>query len=304
MGAAAVAAVLVTTPLAAQSGGGGLSVRVSDEWIPWAAGSERPTRWNGPDPVLTAAIEWTNEARGVDVGELSLRGGNTFWKLRIILVRVDPAAVDFQVVVPPRDPDGFAGRWSADEAPPDALVAVNAGQFTGPPWGWLVSEGRTVQPPGTGPLAPGFAVGSDGSVAILPRDSLAGSTGVQEGFQSYPALLAGDGDVPLPLRSSGLGVDLTHRDGRLALGILRDGRVLLALTRYEGLGGMLEVVPFGPTTPEMAALMGGLGCRRAVLLDGGISGQMMVNGKNGRRTWPGLRKVAAGLVVVGRGAGR
>ena len=95
-------------------------------------------------------------------------------------------------------------------------------------------------------------------------------------------------------------MDLVHRDGRLAFGVLRDGRVLLALTRMEGLGGLLEIVPFGPTTPEMAALMGALGCTRAVLLDGGLSGQMMLVEDGRRVEWRGLRQVAAGLVGMPR----
>jgi hypothetical protein len=96
-------------------------------------------------------------------------------------------------------------------------------------------------------------------------------------------------------------VNLTHRDARLALCELRDGRWLVALTRFEGLGGVLERLPFGLTTPEMAALMGGLGCRRAVLLDGGLSGQLLLRDTAGQASeWAGLRRVPAGLVAVPR----
>jgi hypothetical protein len=64
---------------------------------------------------------------------------------------------------------------------------------------------------------------------------------------------------------------------------------------------VLETLPFGLTTPEMAALMGALDCRNAVLLDGGISGQLMVRDANGdRKLWSGLRRVPAGLVLVKR----
>ena len=206
--------------------------------------------------------------------------------------------------MPPRRDDGFAGRWSVSQAPPEAVFAVNAGQFTSGPWGWVVQNGERRQRAGRGALAPGFAVTPRGSVALLPPDSLDAAQGVEEGFQSYPALLVGDGVVPPPLLAEGRGVDLAHRDGRLALGILRDGRVLVALTRMEGLGGLLETVPFGPTTPEMAAVMGALGCARAVLLDGGLSGQMMVVEDGRKAEWKGLRQVAAGLVGVPRSSAR
>jgi exopolysaccharide biosynthesis protein len=128
---------------------------------------------------------------------------------------------------------------------------------------------------------------------------------VSEAFQSYPALLAGDGAIPLPLTDSGQGVDLAHRDSRLAIGETRDGRILIVLTRFEGLGGALDALPFGLTVPETAALMGALGCRQAVMLDGGLSGQLLVRSAPGAqpRAWRGLRRVALGLVAVGRDDG-
>ena len=83
-------------------------------------------------------------------------------------------------------------------------------------------------------------------------------------------MLLQNGAVPAPLLEPGRGVDLGHRDSRLALGTLPDGRVVIALTRFDALGGVLGGIPFGLTSPEMAAVMGALGCREALLLDGGI----------------------------------
>jgi hypothetical protein len=56
----------------------------------------------------------------------------------------------------------------------------------------------------------------------------------------------------------------------LALGTLTDGRVVIALTRFEALGQSFGRVPFGLTSPEMAAVMGGLGYGDALLLDEGF----------------------------------
>ncbi len=285
--------------VAAQTGSA-LVVRIGDEWEEWWDGSAPPPRWTQELDRVADAAGWTAASAGVDRGELTIRRMGEPWRVRVILVRIDPSLVDLRLVVPPRRDDGFAGRWSIDQAPPGAVFAVNAGQFTGGPWGWLVQGGQRRQPAGKGPLAPGIAVDRWGAVALLPRDSLETAADVEEGFQSYPALLVGDGSVPPALLEGGRGVDLVHRDGRLAFGLLRDGRVLLALTRMEGLGGLLEIVPFGPTTPEMAALMGALGCARAVLLDGGLSGQMMLVEDGRRVEWRGLRQVAAGLVGMPR----
>jgi exopolysaccharide biosynthesis protein len=96
-------------------------------------------------------------------------------------------------------------------------------------------------------------------------------------------------------------VNLRHRDARWAIGLLRDGRVLVAMTRFEALGGALSNLPFGLTTPEMAAVMGALGASRAVLLDGGISSQLLVRDTTGNaRAWRGIRQVPLGLVVTRR----
>jgi exopolysaccharide biosynthesis protein len=51
----------------------------------------------------------------------------------------------------------------------------------------------------------------------------------------------------------------------------------------------------------MARVMRALGCRDAILLDGGISGQLMVRREGGAvQTWAGIRSVPLGLVALPR----
>jgi len=50
----------------------------------------------------------------------------------------------------------------------------------------------------------------------------------------------------------------------------------------------------------MAAVMGALGSRKAVLLDGGISCQLMIREGAQAHAWPGWRRVPLGLVAVAR----
>jgi exopolysaccharide biosynthesis protein len=137
-------------------------------------------------------------------------------------------------------------------------------------------------------------------------DSLLAPDGVVAGFQSYPTLLSGEGVVPAALRRAGAGVNLTHRDSRLALGGTRDGRILIAMTRFDAIGEIAESFPLGPTTPEMAAIMGALGACDAVMLDGGISAQLLL--RDPARTeplrWRGIRKVPLGLVARAREPGK
>ncbi|MGZ7080654.1 MAG: phosphodiester glycosidase family protein, partial [Thermoanaerobaculia bacterium] len=140
-----------------------------------------------------------------------------------------------------------------------------------------------------------------GRLRLISADSIAiiKSRGrVVSAFQSYPTLLEQGGIVPRPLRKENSGVDLGHRDSRLAIGELRDGHIILALTRFEALGGALSELPFGPTIPEMSALMGALGCTKAVALDGGISGQMLVRRRKNVYSWKGFRRVPLGLVFL------
>lgn len=294
-------------PLAVATGGGWRGL--------WQPDSLPPQRWSAGDAALLASLQWTSGAAGITFTETPLRGDGEAWRTRAIIVRIDPARVRFALDTAfryRRDGNGNVMRgasWRIENATNTAVLAVNAGQFETTilgtlPWGWLVSRGREWQPPGIGPLSTGVAFDSMGGVRLLPAHVLAASDrarGVQWAFQSFPTLLDGEGEVPAALRDVPGGVDLTHRDARLAIGTRRDGSVLLVLTRFDVFGPTLGAVPFGLTTPEMAALMGALGCSRAVMLDGGISAQMQLRDASGTmQRWTGWRRVPLGLLVFPR----
>ena len=287
-----------------------LAVRAPDgEWREWWRSEGAPNRWRAPHPDVAGAVRWHPLRPGLAWGELRLAGSGEAWRIRAIVVSMDPRHFRLRLDAVVGD-DGRAGPWTVDDAPRDAVLALNAGQFTsgGGPWGWVVREGREIRPPGSGPLAPAVVVDSAGTVRFVgPREiaahrDTAAASSLVEAFQSYPTLLEGDGDVPPPLGDSGRGLDLAHRDSRLAIGERRDGSLLVLITRFEGLGGALDVLPFGLTVPETAALMGALGCRQAVMLDGGLSGQLLVRAGPAESplAWRGLRRVALGLVAVAR----
>lgn len=281
---------------------GSLSVEGPAGWRAWWSTDAAPERWPAALPEVAGAVSWRPLSAGARWGEVRISGEGEAWRLRVILVELDPARVRLETVSL-RGAEGAARRWSVDSAPADAIVALNAGQFgAAGPWGWLVRDTLELRAPGSGPLAPALVVDTAGAVRLVPPDSIAAlreSGTVRQAFQSYPSLLVADGEIPRPLRRPGLGVDLDHRDARLALGLRRDGRLLVAMTRFEGLGGALSNLPFGLTTPEMAALMGALGCRRAMLLDGGISSQLRLTLPGGEtRVWRGLRRVPLGLVAL------
>jgi len=298
-----VAALAVPTAAAAQGlPASSLAVRAGGRWVTWWRSGRAPRAWTAPLPVLAGAARWTAVRPGIDRAELRLAGDGEAWRIRVVLVRVDPRRVRFELREATRM-EGLLGNWTVDSIPAAAVLALNAGQFTGGrPWGWVVRDGVEEQPPGAGPLAMAVVVDSRGGVHLAGAGetaSVRAAGGIAQAFQSYPALLM-DGAVPMPLRASGRGIDVAHRDARLALGTLADGRLLIALTRFDALGGTMDELPVGPTTPEMAALMGALGCRRAVLLDGGISAQLLLRPAHGVLAWRAWRRVPLGLVAFPR----
>jgi hypothetical protein len=309
------AAVLALAGVASAAGQAGdplpsseLAVVVDGHAVTWWRSGHAPATWRTPNDAVARAVRWHDPTDAVAWGELSLRGTGEARRTDVVLVRIDPRRARLRLDLPPADasPTGWlsANGWSIALAPANARVAMNAGQFTaGGAWGWLVRGGSEIQPPRFAPLAPAVVVDSAGGVHIVPAravDSVRAAGGVMQAFQSYPTLLEA-GRVPRALQRGGVGVDVAHRDARLALGILSDGQLLVALTRFAGLGGVLDRLPFGLTTPEMAALMGALGCEDAELLDGGVSGQLLVRDAAGEaHEWAGMRRVPVGLVVVAR----
>jgi len=250
--------------------------------------------------ALHRVIAWRAGAGGIEWSELQLKGAGEAWRTRVIVARLDPRRLALSLV--PAFDDG--GQWTVGDADSLVSLAVNAGQFRASlPWGWVVSGGRELLVPQQGPLAGAVVVDSSGTLRILSANEVAGQRqrgDASEAFQSYPMLLV-DGAPPPALLTPGSGVAVAHRDARLALGTLADGRVVVALTRFDALGPSLGRLPFGFTSAEMAKVMRSLGCRRAILLDGGISGQLMVRDAAGAaHTWPGIRSVPLGLVARAR----
>jgi hypothetical protein len=274
-----------------------LSVRDGGVWREWWNSGRAPGRYADSLATLGRRAHWRAGARGVEWTELALSGSGEAWRTRLVLVRVDPRAVQFRLDTAFAEGDA---AWDLARAGDRAVVALNAGQFIrSMPWGWVELDGERFLAPSVAPLVTTITVSSDGAVRFT-HARLPDSAGVRWAFQSYPTLLAGRA-VPEPLRAAGCGVDVAHRDARLAIGTDAEGRLLIAMTRFDGLGGALDRAPFGLTTPEMAAVMGAVGAVDAVLLDGGISAQLLVRDATGvAHAWPGVRKVPLALVAYPR----
>jgi uncharacterized protein YigE (DUF2233 family) len=300
----AAAGVIAVALFAAAAGPAGhddmtLAIRLpsGESHLFWRA-SRAPVRWPEADATLSGVVSWHPGQPGVEWATLPIVGQGEAHALTLVLARVDPRDLSFDLVWSiERD----RPAWTIDRAG-SAALALNAGMFVERlPWGWVVMNGRERLPPGHGPLSSALVGLADGRLIWVDGDDVStwrahAAKHVRFAFQSYPTLLTGDGEVPVALRDGE--IDETHRDARLALGLDRPGRLLVAMTRLDVPIPGADRLPFGLTVPEMAAVMGALGARQAMLLDGGISAQLAISDSAGQaKEWKGLRKVPLALVA-------
>ena len=169
---AGIALAVAGLPAPNMGAGPALAVRAPSGWETWWQADAAPSAWRAPLPAVTDRVAWRQVAPGVERGEFSLSGDGEAFRVRVIVARLDPAQLEFRLVKP-ADGRVFAGRWAVDEAPDDAVFAINAGQFTdNRPWGWLVQDGVERQVPGTGPLAPAVVVDTTGALRLVSPDSI------------------------------------------------------------------------------------------------------------------------------------
>lgn len=254
------------------------------------------TRATAPAPQL----DWQGTI--VQWAEWSVSVGPRRIPVRVVLAHFEPKVVQLSLDVA-RNGNAL-GPWSVDHASSDVVLALNAGQFTDDgPWGWVVHNGREWQAPGTGPLAGAFIIDSSGTATIVDAAGVqrARAQGaIVEAIQSYPMLLTQQSVPPSALCPGADDINREHRDTRLAIGVRANGTVIVAMTRYDGAGTFGARVPIGPTTPEMAEIMRRLGAERALMLDGGLSAQLLVRTGNDVKKWEGLRTVPLALVARAR----
>jgi hypothetical protein len=255
-------------------------------------------------PIATTPprISWAGPPSTHRVGSWSVRVGRPSISLRLIVVRIEPTA--FRWTLDVQRAHGTVQPWSLSAVADSVTIAMNAGQFTDDgPWGWLVHDRAERQAPGAGALAGAVTIRANGRVELHDADAIPtmrGDSSVIEALQSYPTLLDARAEVPAALCRSDNGVDPTHRDIRFAIGTDTAGAVWLVLSRLETDVPFADRTPIGPTTREMATALRSLGATRAILLDGGLSAQLLVRSGDTVQRWPGLRAVPLGLVLVRR----
>ena len=265
--------------------------------------------WNAAAPPVSwtktplgSAAAWQKGAAELQWAEISLRGSGEAWRTRLVVARANPSRVRMRLDT--AFSHAREAAWTLAKVDPKAILAINAGQFEATmPWGIVVLDGRRWLPAQSGPLAAVFGQDSSGTLRWMIGAAATSSpsvAGLRWAFESYPVVVADD-TVPAMLRSSGAPLDVAHRDARAGLCTTKDGTLLLAITRFDVAGASLSRIPFGLTVPEMAGVMGALGCRNAMLLDGGISARLRIRDSRGvAHDWEGLRSVPMGLVMFPR----
>lgn len=250
--------------------------------------------------IAIPPLRWESLQPGLAVTEFATQAGRMGFDVKVIVARIDPNRFRFDLVHSTRA-NRMTGAWTVEKAPPNAAVAFNAGQFkeTGP-WGWLLLDGRERRDPGIGPLSIGIAFDTAGGIRWIPYTQLQRARrdrSLVAAFQSYPILIY---HSVVPVRAH-RAIDRNHRDARLILAEDANGHLLVILTRYDALGDLTARVPIGLTLGESIALVRGLGAHHAVMLDGGVSAQMLVRNALGEsRAWKGMREVPLALIATPR----
>ena len=195
----------------------------------------------------------------------------------LTLLRVDPRRLSLQVVDVRRTGAARATMRELVEQR-HALAAVNGGFFDerGEPLGLLVHQGKR-----TNPLRRAdwgiFLLRADRPQIRHTRQGV--PSDAQEALQCGPRLVI-SGRVP-PLKGD--------EDFRTAVGITREGQVLLAVTSR----GLLSL-------EALARALRDLGCRDALNLDGGASSQMYLHAGEKTLEIPATYPVPSALVVAER----
>ena len=138
--------------------------------------------------------------------------------------------------------------------------------------------------------------GDEIPLRVGDRVKLSHEPAMESGADAYECgcRLVKDGKIVAPLKDPWVGV-LTNRDPRTAVGIKKDGTVILLTV-----DGRQSGYSAGFTGKELAEYMIACGAENAAMLDGGASAEMLVEGKLvSRPSYKGEeRELGGGLLVL------
>lgn len=239
---------------------GALGYMTADGWTPFTPEETERQVWTSEHSFLLRWTRFDSVSAGVRLGHLTLQHEHST-PFVVSFVEASPKRASLHVLVNDDSANGtsFVHEMAAARA---ALAAINGGFFDGDgALGLILSRDKLVQRPNGGA---GYLLVRDGSPLIL-NEKHASLAGASEGIQCGPVLLI-EGRMPDNLRRAGSAASVARRS---AAALTREGNILLLSTDVE-LGGL--------TLKQLATVLGGLGARDALALDGGASAQLYVRG--------------------------
>ncbi len=198
--------------------------------------------------------------------------------------RIDPARYRISVAIAPDEKAGATAREFAQRN--RALVAINGGFFTPEHLsiGLIAKDGKALRPIHRNSWWSVFHI-TDGVPAITPYKEFELKPTTSMALQVGPRVVI---DNTIPKLKEGI-------SARSAIGIQRDGKVVLAITQGFGIS-MRELAKRMSASP----FDGGLFCPNAMALDGGSSSQLFAKVKDFELSLEGLVPVANAVVVQAR----
>lgn len=233
-------------------------------------------------PAFVVPTPWKNVAAGLEYTAISNFSDFPGGSLHVF--RIDPQHYNFRIGVT-KDPAGEDNKTLQQlMREQNAIIAINGGFFApdDKPLGLLISQGKLLNS-----LRPTSWWGVFSILGTQPKIT------ARKDYQPDPAIDFAIQAGPRLLVNGQIPNTTSNIDYRTALGITKDGRIIIAVTENLML-----------TTQELAEIMrrsdkeGGLGCINALNLDGGHSTQMYTRLSNLLLQVPSFTQVADAVLVV------
>ena len=200
-------------------------------------------------------VEWETLVPGLQWAELPLKHAPNPIGFSAFLLRVDPAQHTLRLGSLKAFHRGSVEEIATENG---MNIAINAGYFSEEgPVGLLKMKGKAQ---GTRNRWAAHLLLSPSDVRILNQKNVDTSS-AYEAMQGFPAIMSG-GRTYGYMRHGGRGFDVLKVERRSAICVGEDGWMFWLAT---------DTVASGLSLNELASLLGGLGCRDAMGLDGGTS---------------------------------
>ncbi len=259
-----------------------LGYLVGETWTPFLDEQLNRRTWPSHEAFLHMAVEFQLIAPGLQYGTLALAREGTENTFDVALLKIDPTQAHLRVLS--EASDGFRHTTVRQLLQENgATAAINASLFDteGQPLGLIIQNGEEYHPANG---YAGYFVVKHGAPALYINSEGMSTQGVQEAIQGYPTLMQN-------YRIFDYAKDGEHArdiERRSAIAVQPDGSILLLAT---------DVLLDGLSFYELSTILGALGARDALALDGGRSTQLVIQTPSFRTSISGYDNVPVAIGV-------